>query len=63
VIVMTVNLIHGMLYGEKAGDNPWGGATLEWTISSPPPGENFLTEPVLSRGPYDYKDMKPSHAD
>ena len=21
--------------------NPWGGKTLEWTIPSPPPQENF----------------------
>src|SRR5688500_4594953 len=24
-----------------AGDNPWGGQTLEWATSSPPPAENF----------------------
>ena len=24
-----------------AGDNPWGGQTLEWATSSPPPTENF----------------------
>jgi len=35
-----------------AGDNPWGGTTLEWTISSPPPLENFHEIPTITHGPY-----------
>jgi cytochrome c oxidase subunit I+III len=31
--------------GTPATDNPWGGATLEWATSSPPPAGNFA-EPV-----------------
>jgi cytochrome c oxidase subunit 1 len=27
--------------GEVAGDDPWGGHTLEWATSSPPPVHNF----------------------
>lgn len=27
--------------GAPAGDDPWGGATLEWTTPSPPPYDNF----------------------
>jgi cytochrome c oxidase subunit 1 len=27
--------------GELAGDDPWGGHTLEWATSSPPPPHNF----------------------
>ena len=27
--------------GEVAGDDPWGGHTLEWATSSPPPAHNF----------------------
>jgi cytochrome c oxidase subunit I len=54
LILMLVNLIRGLLKGEPVGDNPWGGATLEWTIPSPPPTENFLEEPVVTHGPYDY---------
>ena len=34
------------------GANPWGGATLEWTIPSPPPAENFEEIPTVTRGPY-----------
>ncbi|MBF0501156.1 MAG: cbb3-type cytochrome c oxidase subunit I [Candidatus Riflebacteria bacterium] len=63
IIMMVINLFYGMRYGEKAGDNPWGGATLEWTVSSPPPAENFEGEPVLTRSPYDFKDIKAPHAE
>lgn len=27
--------------GESAGDDPWGGHTIEWSTSSPAPGNNF----------------------
>jgi cytochrome c oxidase subunit 1 len=38
--------------GEVAGNDPWGGATLEWTIPSPPPDYNFTVIPeVMSRLP------------
>ncbi len=38
--------------GEVAGNDPWGGATLEWTIPSPPPDYNFTVIPeVVSRLP------------
>jgi cytochrome c oxidase subunit 1 len=38
--------------GEVAGNDPWGGATLEWTIPSPPPVYNFTVIPeVVSRLP------------
>jgi len=46
-------IIHGLLRGEKAPDNPWGAKTLEWTTSSPPPHENFNYEPVITAGPYE----------
>jgi len=54
MVIMLVNLFRGLLKGEPAGNNPWGGATLEWTISSPPPTENFAAEPVVTHGPYDF---------
>jgi cytochrome c oxidase subunit 1 len=38
----------------KAGGNPWGGATLEWTTTSPPDPHNFAHTPIVHRGPYDY---------
>lgn len=54
-LVALAVIIHGMLRGEKAGDNPWGAKTLEWQTSSPPPHENFLIEPQVTAGPYEYR--------
>ena len=35
------------LDGEKAGDNPWDGWSLEWATSSPPPHNSFTEIPTL----------------
>jgi len=58
LLVMFVNLFHGMRKGEAASENPWGGATLEWTISSPPPSENFAGPPSITRDPYDFRGIQ-----
>ena len=55
LVLMFVNLIRGVLYGEPVEANPWGGATLEWQVPSPPPTENFDEDPVVTHGPYDFK--------
>jgi len=55
LIIMIVNLWRGLFWGEPFGENPWGGATLEWTIATPPPTENFEEDPVVTHGPYDFK--------
>jgi len=47
-------LLWSLRYGERAGANPWGGTTLEWTTSSPPPEHNFEHTPIVTHGPYDY---------
>ncbi len=47
LIIIFGNLIRALFRGEKAPANPWGGKTLEWTISSPPPPENFSETPVI----------------
>lgn len=54
LIIMAVNLIIASRRGALATANPWGGHTLEWTISSPPPLENFHEIPTVTTGPYDY---------
>jgi cytochrome c oxidase subunit I len=52
VIVMLSNLIYHYYRGAAAPANPWHGVTLEWKIPSPPPEENFETEPVITHSPY-----------
>jgi cytochrome c oxidase subunit 1 len=54
LILMAYNLIRSAKKGEKADINPWGGITLEWTIPSPPPHENFEKIPTIEHGAYDY---------
>ncbi len=52
--MMIVNLIKGVLNGEKASKNPWNALTLEWSTESPPPVENFDVIPTVENGPYDF---------
>ncbi len=53
-IPLIINVLWSINKGEKAGRNPWRALTLEWQTSSPPAIENFLEEPVLWAGPYEY---------
>jgi cytochrome c oxidase subunit I len=43
-----------LIWGRKAGANPWGATGLEWTTASPPPEHNFERTPVVTIGPYAY---------
>lgn len=54
-IIALIAIIQGLLKGEKAPNNPWGGTTLEWLATSPPHHENFEKTPVVSVGPYEYR--------
>jgi len=54
-IIFFANLIYSIFKGPKASENPWEATTLEWTIPSPPPHDNFGGhEPIVYRGPYEY---------
>jgi cytochrome c oxidase subunit 1 len=46
-------LVKSLKSGRIAPANPWGGSTLEWQCSSPPPYYNFHKPPVVTAGPYD----------
>jgi cytochrome c oxidase subunit 1 len=50
-------LIDSLIRGKKAPTNPWGGATLEWVCSSPPPHDNFSKPPVVG-DPYDFRGLE-----
>ncbi|MBV8737521.1 MAG: cbb3-type cytochrome c oxidase subunit I [Alphaproteobacteria bacterium] len=43
-----------LLYGRRAGPNPWGATGLEWTTPSPPPTHNWELTPTVKLGPYSY---------
>ena len=47
IVVFVVNFFMSMRAGKPAGDDPWGGYTLEWITSSPPPSHNFTRLPAI----------------
>jgi len=49
--------LHALLYGQKAGPNPWRAIGLEWTIASPPPPHNFDEVPVVTWEAYEYESL------
>ncbi|HYK50983.1 MAG TPA: hypothetical protein VEU94_14740, partial [Terriglobales bacterium] len=48
ILVFLANVFRSVRVGEIAGNDPWGDAGLEWSISSPPPPYNFLHIPTVS---------------
>jgi len=60
VLLFLVNVFYSLNRGEIAGDDPWGGATLEWATTSPPPPYNFERVPEV-RSRYPLNDL-PGHA-
>jgi cytochrome c oxidase subunit 1 len=51
-LVFVFNVLWSRTRGTPVEQNPWGAATLEWSISSPPPVYNFSVIPdVRSRLP------------
>ncbi|MFL5474311.1 MAG: cytochrome c oxidase subunit I, partial [Gemmatimonadales bacterium] len=52
MLIFVINVIRSYRSGLPAGDDPWGGETLEWATTSPPPHYNFEYPPVVeSRSP------------
>jgi cytochrome c oxidase subunit I len=47
-------LAWSLVYGAKAGPNPWRATGLEWRSASPPPAHNFTGTPFVTTGPYRY---------
>lgn len=53
-IIFFVNFFGSLLFGPRAGRNPWDACSLEWTAASPPPHLNWDFQPIVHRGPYEY---------
>lgn len=49
-------LLKSLFSKERAPANMWGGATLEWACTSPPPFYNFQRAPAVD-DPYDFTDI------
>ncbi len=54
LLIFFGSLLHAVFRGKKAGSNPWHGVTLEWSVPSPPPVENFDEIPTVTHEPYHF---------
>jgi cytochrome c oxidase subunit I len=53
ILILIINLLKALLGSNRTTEkNPWGGTTLEWTVATPPPLENFEEIPTVTHGPY-----------
>jgi cytochrome c oxidase subunit I len=53
--IFLFNLIYSRFKGAVAPENPWNGTSLEWSVPSPPPWNNFGDKrPVIYHDPYQY---------
>ncbi|MER3601735.1 MAG: cytochrome c oxidase subunit I [Nitrososphaerota archaeon] len=51
-LLLFANFIYSLRHGAQAGPNPWGAATLEWQLPSPPPLHDFDLPPIFTpQGP------------
>ena len=67
-LLFLFNFLWSLKKGKKAEMNPWQATTLEWTVPSPPPHDNFGGHyPSVYRGPYEFavpgaaEDFVPQH--
>jgi cytochrome c oxidase subunit I len=67
--LFLINFLWSIFHGEKVLDcNPWRATTLEWSVPSPPPADDFgPADPVVYRGAYEFgvpdvaEDFVPQH--
>jgi cytochrome c oxidase subunit 1 len=53
VLVFIWNVVRTLRRGERVGNDPWDGQTLEWATTSPPPERNFDSlPPIRSERPF-----------
>jgi cytochrome c oxidase subunit 1 len=68
-VLFLINFLWSLFRGEKVPEcNPWRATTLEWSVSSPPPADDFgERDPVVYRGAYEFsvpdvaEDFVPQH--
>ncbi len=48
ILLFLINVFRSLNHGARAGANPWGAASLEWSTSSPPPVYNFAVIPIVA---------------
>lgn len=58
-LIFLIDLLLSFRRNQPAGDNPWGGDTLEWSVPSPPPNYCFYAPPVV-RSRHPLWDQKPT---
>ena len=67
--LFLINFLWSLFRGERVLEcNPWRATTLEWSVSSPTPADDFgATDPVVYRGAYEFslpgvaEDFVPQH--
>lgn len=59
VVLFLLTALRAFRAGEAAGDDPWDAQTLEWSVSSPAPADNFASVPSVS-SPEPLLDVKPA---
>ena len=59
LLIPLCYLVWSMRYGRIAEGNPWQLPGLEWQSTSPPPTENFVVTPVVTKEAYEF--ASPEH--
>jgi cytochrome c oxidase subunit 1 len=57
LFVVLFYMLHSVFRGDRAPRNPWGGVSLEWQSATPPLAHNFVGQPVVDSGPYDFPEI------
>ena len=56
-LLLVWNIVRSIKKGEKVGKDPWGGWSLEWAVTSPPPTPSF------HEGDYFHTELKEQQGD